>query len=56
MSHFTERLADVDPEVHAALEAETARQRDGIELIASENLVSRATLEAIGSPMFNKTV
>ncbi len=56
MSHFTDPLADVDPEVHAALEAETARQRDGIELIASENLVSRATLEAIGSPMVNKTV
>ena len=56
MNHFTERLADVDPEVYAALEAETARQRDGIELIASENLVSRATLEAIGSPMVNKTV
>jgi glycine hydroxymethyltransferase len=56
MSHFTDPLAEVDPEVHAALEAETARQRDGIELIASENLVSRATLEAIGSPMVNKTV
>ncbi len=56
MNHFTERLADVDPDVFAALEAETARQRDGIELIASENLVSRATLEAIGSPMVNKTV
>ncbi len=56
MNHFTERLADVDPDIYAALEAETARQRDGIELIASENLVSRATLEAIGSPMVNKTV
>jgi len=56
MNHFTQRLADVDPDVYAALEAETARQRDGIELIASENLVSRATLEAIGSPMVNKTV
>jgi len=56
MKHFTEPLADVDPEIYAALEAETARQRDGIELIASENLVSRATLEAIGSPMVNKTV
>ena len=56
MNHFTERLADVDPEVFAALEAETDRQRYGIELIASENLVSRATLEAIGSPMVNKTV
>jgi glycine hydroxymethyltransferase len=56
MDHFTERLADADPDIYAALEAETARQRDGIELIASENLVSRATLEAIGSPMVNKTV
>jgi glycine hydroxymethyltransferase len=56
MKHFTEHLAEVDPEIYAALEAETARQRDGIELIASENLVSRATLEAIGSPMVNKTV
>ncbi len=56
MKHFTGGLADVDPEIYAALEAETARQRDGVELIASENLVSLATLEAIGSPMVNKTV
>ncbi len=56
MNHFTGNLAEVDPEIFAALEAETARQRDGIELIASENLVSLATLEAIGSPMVNKTV
>ena len=56
MDHFTGRLADVDPEIFAALEAETDRQRTGIELIASENLVSRATLEALGSPMVNKTV
>jgi glycine hydroxymethyltransferase len=56
MNHFVEGLADVDPDVYAALEAETARQSDGVELIASENLVSRATLDAIGSPMVNKTV
>ncbi len=56
MSHFTGKLADVDPEIFVALEAETTRQRDGVELIASENLVSLATLEAIGSPMVNKTV
>ena len=56
MDHFIRPLADVDPEIYAALEAETTRQRDGIELIASENLVSRATLEALGSPMVNKTV
>lgn len=54
--HFTSPLSAVDPEVYAALTAETDRQRNGIELIASENLVSRATLEAIGSPMVNKTV
>jgi len=54
--HFTASLSEVDPEIFAALEAETTRQRDGIELIASENLVSKATLEAIGSTMVNKTV
>lgn len=54
--HFTAPLSDVDPEIFEALAAETDRQRHGIELIASENLVSRATLEAIGSPMVNKTV
>ena len=48
--------AEVDPEVAEALLAETARQNDGVELIASENIVSRATLEALGSPMTNKTV
>ncbi|NND01177.1 MAG: serine hydroxymethyltransferase [Acidimicrobiia bacterium] len=54
--HFTSPLADVDPEIFDALTAETDRQRHGVELIASENLVSRATLDAIGSPMVNKTV
>ena len=56
MNHFTKRLADVDPDIYAALEAETDRQREGVELIASENLVSLATLEALGSAMVNKTV
>ena len=54
--YVTGALADIDPEVTAALVAETERQRDGVELIASENLVSRATQEAMGSPMVNKTV
>ena len=54
--YFSAPLADVDPEVSAALEAETARQADGVELIASENFVSRATLDALGSPIVNKTV
>lgn len=54
--HFNSPLEEVDGEVFAALEAETERQRGGIELIASENLVSRATLDALGSPIVNKTV
>ena len=42
--------------MHAALEAEEDRQRDGVELIASENIVSRATLDALGTAIVNKTV
>ena len=38
---FTASVADVDPELAAALTAELARQQDGIELIASENIVFR---------------
>ena len=47
-------LATVDPEIAAAVEAEFARQRDGLELIASENYASRAVLEAMGSVLTNK--
>ena len=54
--YFDAGLSDVDPEIHAALAAEEDRQRDGVELIASENLVSRATLEALGTAIVNKTV
>jgi len=43
-----------DPEVAAAIDAELARQRSSIELIASENFVSRAVLEATGSVLTNK--
>lgn len=43
-----------DPEVAAALEAELTRERDCIELIASENIVSPAVMEAMGSVMTNK--
>jgi len=55
-AYFTAPLAQTDPQVAAILEAETSRQRDGVELIASENLVSRATLDALASPIVNKTV
>ncbi|KUF09684.1 serine hydroxymethyltransferase [Pseudoponticoccus marisrubri] len=51
---FTETLADRDPELFAAIEGELGRQRDEIELIASENIVSRAVMEAQGSVMTNK--
>ena len=54
--YFDQGLAAIDPDVHAALIAEEDRQRDGVELIASENIVSRATLEALGTAMVNKTV
>ena len=54
--YFLDHLRTVDPEVHAALAGELARQQDGIELIASENLVSQASLEALGSVIVNKTV
>ncbi|MSO85147.1 MAG: serine hydroxymethyltransferase [Rhodospirillales bacterium] len=51
---FTQPLAQRDPEIHAAIAKELARQRDQIELIASENIVSRAVLEAQGSILTNK--
>src|SRR5436190_358910 len=47
-------LADTDPEIAEAIRHETARQNDGLELIASENFVSLAVLEAAGSVMTNK--
>lgn len=51
---FTETLATRDPELKAAITGELGRQRDEIELIASENIVSRAVMEAQGSVMTNK--
>ena len=51
---FASGLAAVDPAVYAAVVRETERQRCEIELIASENIVSRAVLEAAGSPLTNK--
>ena len=47
-------LAETDPEIAAAIQNETHRQDEGLELIASENFVSRAVLEAAGSVMTNK--
>ncbi len=47
-------LAAQDPEVYKAIEQEVERQNEGLELIASENFVSRAVMEAMGSPLTNK--
>lgn len=48
------RLRDVDPEIAEAIHLETERQADGLELIASENFVSEAVMEAAGSVLTNK--
>ncbi len=49
-----DKVKAFDPEVAAAIEAEVNRQRSKIELIASENFVSEAVMEAIGTPLTNK--
>ena len=51
---FTEQLETRDPEIFSAIRSELGRQRDEIELIASENIVSAAVMEAQGSVMTNK--
>lgn len=51
---FKAPLAEADPEIAEAIRLELGRQRDEIELIASENIVSRAVLEAQGSVLTNK--
>ena len=48
------RLADIDPEISKALREEAERQNRNLELIASENFVSEAVLEAVGSVLTNK--
>src|SRR5713101_2472429 len=47
-------LAEVDPEIARLIREETRRQAEGLELIASENFVSEAVLEAMGSVLTNK--
>src|SRR5258705_4987046 len=48
------RLAQSDPEIARFIDIEVDRQRSGLELIASENFVSPAVLEAMGTPLTNK--
>ncbi len=54
--YFTADLSQADSELDRLIRGEVARQQDQIELIASENIVSRAVLEAQGSVLTNKTV
>lgn len=55
-AHFNAALTQVDPIVATALQNETMRQSSQIELIASENIVSRAVLDALGHALTNKTL
>src|ERR1019366_6262264 len=54
ISPMLRTLADADPEIATAIKNELHRQNSGLELIASENFVSRAILEAAGSILTNK--
>lgn len=49
-----EHIRKTDPEIAGAISDEVARQKSGLELIASENIVSEAVLEALGTPLTNK--
>ena len=52
--YTTDEIKKVDPQVAEAIEMEVERQRNKIELIASENFVSNAVIEAMGTPLTNK--
>ncbi len=54
IQEMNQYLAQRDPEIAAAIDAELARERDGLELIASENVVSEAVMMAVGSVLTNK--
>ena len=54
IQEMNQYLAKFDPAVAAAIDAELARERDGLELIASENVVSEAVMMAVGSVLTNK--
>src|SRR5689334_24494824 len=54
MSSMSRPLFEADPDIATAIENEERRQHEGLELIASENFVSEAVLEAMGSVFTNK--
>jgi len=47
-------LSDLDPEIFGAIQSESTRQQDGLEMIASENYTSFAVMQAVGSILTNK--
>jgi len=51
---FKQSLKSSDPDIYRILQSETRRQSQHLEMIASENFVSQAVLEAAGSPLTNK--
>jgi len=51
---FTQDLSQADPVISGAIDDEVGRQQNGLELIASENFVSEAVLQAMGTPLTNK--
>jgi glycine hydroxymethyltransferase len=53
-AYFSKSLAEADPDIFGGIQGELGRQREQIELIASENIVSKAVLEAQGSVLTNK--
>src|SRR5690242_6423617 len=54
MTDIRSRLEDVDPAIHQLIQREVQRQEEGLEMIASENFVSVAVLEAMGTALTNK--
>ena len=54
MPEYLENLRAADPEIASAVAGEIRRQREGLEMIASENIVSLPVLEALGTPLTNK--
>src|SRR5437764_3706228 len=54
MPDHTATLRDAGPAIATLVDRELARQRDGLELIASENFASRAVIDAMGTPLTNK--
>ena len=53
-AYFSKSLAEADPDIFGGIQGELGRQKEQIELIASENIVSKAVLEAQGSVLTNK--